>query len=105
MFDERAAMRQLLSLKKEGNLEDKTGDIAWLYLDNEIVLRVEKLENEEYSVLPYYKKEKLFEDDEVDEKLYRLIYDDVGYGIMDLGAIVNNYMLKEDGWAAKHLMK
>jgi len=102
MFDERAAMRQLLSLKKEGNLEDKTGDIAWLYLDNGIVLRVEKLEQEEYSVLPFYKYPK-FEDEDVEEKLYPLIYDDVGYGIMNLGAIVNHYMLKEDDWAVHHL--
>lgn len=102
MFNEREAMRQLLSLKKEGNLEDKTGDIAWLYLDNGVVLRVEKLEQEEYSILPYYKYPR-HEDADVETKLYPLIYDDVGYGIMHLGEIINSYMLKDEHWAVHHL--
>lgn len=92
MFNEKEAMRQLLSLKKR--------DVVLLHLDNEVTLRVKNLEDEEYSILPFYRVE-----NEYSYRLYPLIYDEVGYGLLHTCSIINYYDLKENGWAKAHLKK
>ena len=92
MFDERKAVAQLLALKK--------GDVVLLHLDNEVTFRVKKLEDEEYSLLPFYREE-----NEYSYRLYPLIYDEVGYGLLHTCSIINHYDLKENGWAKAHLKK